>query len=63
MIYPFSESENEIEKQRLRIHEIRRNVDSLTNEVVTHLNKINAILKEIEKDDHTRRQSLSILGN
>ncbi len=63
MNHSFSESENEIEKQRWRIREIRKNVDSLTNEIVAHLNKINALLKEIEKDSHTRSQSLNILGD
>ena len=57
----YSESEKEIEKQRIR--EIRKNVDSLTNEVIAHLNKINALLKEIDNDNHPRTQSLNILGD
>ena len=55
----YSESDKEIEKQK--IHEIRKNVDSLTNELVTRLNKINALLKEIEQGYHPTVQSLNIL--
>ena len=53
------ESKRELEQHRLRIREIRKNVDSLTNEIVAHLNKINTLLKEIEKDSQTRNQSLA----
>jgi hypothetical protein len=43
------ESENEIEMQKRRVRKMRETVDSLTNEVVIHLNKINRILTEIEQ--------------
>jgi len=35
--------------QKCRVRKIRENVDSLTNEVVIHLNKINRILTEVEQ--------------
>ena len=52
MNHSYSESENEIEKQLIR--EIRKNVDSLTNEMIARLNRINALLKKIEKDNHPK---------
>ena len=39
----------EVEFQKNRIGKIRNTVNSLTNEVVSHLNKINRILTEVEK--------------
>jgi SMC interacting uncharacterized protein involved in chromosome segregation len=53
--YSRFESKNEIETQKDRVQKIRIVVDSLTNEVVAHLNKINRLLTEIEQDGHIER--------
>jgi hypothetical protein len=44
----YLECKKEIELQKNRIGKIRNTVNSLTNEVVNHLNKINRILTEVE---------------
>jgi len=41
---------NTIKIQRCKIRNIRESVDSLTDEVITQINKINRILTEIEQD-------------
>jgi len=41
---------NRIKIQTCKIRSIRESVDSLTEDVITHLNKINRILTEIEQD-------------
>jgi len=38
-----------METQKCRVRKIRMTVDSLTNEVVIHLNKINQLLTEVEQ--------------
>ncbi len=38
-----------MEIQKCRVRKIRKTVDSLTNEMVSHLNKINRILTEVEQ--------------
>ena len=43
------EYKKEVGLQKCRIRKIRENIDSLTNDVVSHLNKINRILTEVEK--------------
>jgi len=45
----YLEYAKEMKMQKCRVRKIRENVDSLTNEVVIHLNKINRILTEVEQ--------------
>jgi len=45
----YLEYAKEMKIQKCRVRKIRENVDSLTNEVVIHLNKINRILTEVEQ--------------
>ncbi|MCW4034680.1 MAG: hypothetical protein NWF03_04890 [Candidatus Bathyarchaeota archaeon] len=43
------EYEKKMNTQKSRVRGIRITVDSLTNEVIAHLNKINRLLTEIEQ--------------
>ncbi len=45
--------------QKCKIRSIRETVDSLTTEVITHLNKINRLLTEIEKTKYTQLSGLN----
>jgi len=45
----YLEYKKEMKIQKCNVRKIRENVDSLTNEVVIHLNKINRILTEVEQ--------------
>jgi len=41
---------NSIKIKNCKIYSLRESLDSLTNEVITHLNKINRLLTEIESE-------------
>lgn len=50
----YLEYKNELELQKMRVRKIRKSVNSLTDEMVCHLNRINRVLTEFEKtlDNH-----------